>query len=62
MLLLLRELEAAGTVRRTGTRRSTLWLLTVEEERAFEPTAEVEHLADGPKDGRTQRRGQARAS
>ena len=28
MLLLLRELEAAGTVRRTGTRRSTLWLLT----------------------------------
>jgi len=33
VLALLRELEAAGKVRRTGVRRSTLWRLITDEER-----------------------------
>jgi hypothetical protein len=62
VLSLLRELEVAGTVRRTGTRRSTLWLLITDEERIAQRAAELERLAAAPKDDRTQRRGRARAS
>ena len=38
-LKLLRELEAAGRVRRSGSRRSTLWRLVTDEERIAERAA-----------------------
>jgi hypothetical protein len=41
VLDLLRELENAGRVRRTGTRRSTLWRLITDEERIAERAAEL---------------------
>jgi hypothetical protein len=41
---LLRELESAGQVRRTGTRRTSLWRLITDEERIAERTAELENL------------------
>jgi hypothetical protein len=58
VLTLLRKLEASGHVRRTGTRRSTLWRLVTDEERIAERAAELERQAAVP--GR--RRGRARAS
>jgi hypothetical protein len=42
VLGLLRERERAGVVRRTGTRRSTLWRLITDEERIAERAAELE--------------------
>jgi hypothetical protein len=42
VLDLLRELENAGRVRRTGTRRTTLWRLITDEERIAERAAELE--------------------
>jgi hypothetical protein len=62
VLAQLRSLEAAGTVRRTGARRSTLWLLVTDEDRIAERAAELERLAGARHDDRTQRRGRARAS
>jgi hypothetical protein len=41
-LKLLRELEAAGTVRRTGERRSTSWRLITDDDRIAERAAELE--------------------
>jgi hypothetical protein len=41
-LTLLRELEAAGQVRRSGSRRSTVWQLITDEERIAERAAELE--------------------
>ena len=41
-LTLLRELEADGQVRRSGSRRSTLWRLVTDEERIAERAAELE--------------------
>jgi hypothetical protein len=38
----LRELENAGPVRRTGTRRTALWRLITDEERIAERAAELE--------------------
>ena len=45
VLGLLRELEAAGEIRRTGSRRTSLWRLITDEERIAERAAELERLA-----------------
>jgi hypothetical protein len=45
VLALLRELEAAGQVRRTGSRRTSLWRLITEEERIAERAAELRRLS-----------------
>ncbi|HXO06798.1 MAG TPA: hypothetical protein VN880_02130 [Solirubrobacteraceae bacterium] len=57
-LKLLRELEAAGQVRRSGSRRSTVWRLITEEEHIAQRAAELERRMSAP----SQRRGRARAS
>jgi hypothetical protein len=57
-LKLLGELEAAGQVRRSGSRRSTVWRLISDEERIAERAAELELLSSASR----QRRGRARAS
>jgi hypothetical protein len=57
-LKLLGELEAAGQVRRSGSRRSTVWRLITDEERIAERAAELELLSGASR----QRRGRARAS
>jgi hypothetical protein len=57
-LKLLRELEAAGQVRRSGSRGSTVWQLITDEERVAERAAELERRRSAPR----QRRGRARAS
>jgi hypothetical protein len=57
-LKLLRELEAAGQVRRSGSRRSTVWRLVTDDERIAERAAELERRRSVP----SQRRGRARAS
>jgi DNA-binding MarR family transcriptional regulator len=62
VLARLRELEASGRVRRTGSRRSTLWLLITDEERIAQRAAELERLVGARRDDRSQRRGRARAS
>jgi DNA-binding IclR family transcriptional regulator len=56
VLALLRELEASGKVRRTGSRRSTLWLLITDEERIAQRAAELERLVGARRDDRSQRR------
>jgi hypothetical protein len=57
-LALLRELEAAGQVRRSGARRTTVWRLITDEERIAQRAAELEAVAvDVPR-----RRGRARVS
>jgi hypothetical protein len=62
VLALVRELEASGKVRRTGTRRSTLWLGITDEDRIAQRAAELERLVGARRDDRSQRRGRARAS
>jgi hypothetical protein len=62
VLTLLRELEDAGTVRRTGQRRSTLWSAVTDEHRTADRTAELERQFAARRVDRTQRRGRARAS
>jgi hypothetical protein len=62
VLALLRELEASAKVRRTGNRRSTLWLLITDEDRIAQRAAELERLVGAQRDDRSQRRGRARAS
>ena len=57
-LKLLRELEAAGLVRRSGSRRSTVWRLVTDEERIAERAAELERRRSIP----SQQRQKARAS
>jgi len=57
-LKLLRDLEAAGQVRRSGSRRTTVWRLITDEERIAERAAELERRRGAP----NQRRGRARAS
>jgi hypothetical protein len=57
-LKLLRELEAAGRVRRSGSRRTTVWRLITDEERIADRAAELERRRSLP----SQRRGRARAS
>jgi hypothetical protein len=57
-LKLLHELEAAGQVRRSGARRSTVWQLITDEERIAKRAAELERLRIAP----SRRRGRARAS
>jgi hypothetical protein len=57
-LRLLGELEAAGQVRRSGSRRSTVWRLITDEERIAERAAELELISTASR----QRRGRARAS
>jgi hypothetical protein len=47
-LTLLRKLEAAGQVRRSGSRRSTLWRLVTDEERIAERAAELERRRSMP--------------
>jgi hypothetical protein len=47
VLGLLRELEASGTIRRTGMRRTSLWRLVTDEERIAERAAELERLGSG---------------
>ena len=47
-LKLLRELEAAGQVRRSGSRRSTVWRLITDEERIAERAAELERRRSIP--------------
>ena len=58
-LKLLRELEAAGRVRRSGSRRSTVWRLITDEERIAERAAELERRSSSVPG---QRRRRARAS
>jgi hypothetical protein len=62
VLAQLRDLEAAGRVRRTGNRRSTRWLLITDEDRIAQRVAELERLVAGRREDRAQRRGRARAS
>jgi hypothetical protein len=62
VLVLLRELEASGKVRRTGTRRSTRWLAITDEDRIAQRAAELQRLVDARRDDRGLRRGRARAS
>lgn len=62
VLALLRELERSGKVRRTGSRRSTLWLPITDEDRIAQRVAELESLSTAPRAARTNRRGRARAS
>ena len=57
-LKLLHELEAAGQVRRSGARRSTVWQLITDEDRIAQRAAELERLRSTP----SRRRGRARAS
>ena len=57
-LKLLHDLEAAGQVRRSGSRRSTVWQLITDEERIAQRAAELERVRRAP----SQRRGRARAS
>ena len=45
VLELLRDLERAGQVRRSGTRRTSLWRLVTDEERIAERAAELEALS-----------------
>ena len=58
ILKLLHELEAAGEVRRSGSRRSTAWRLVTDEERIAERAAELERRRSTP----TQRRRRASAA
>ena len=62
VLALLRELEGSGRVRRTGNRRTTLWLVITDQDRIAQRVAELEHLSPARRDDRTMRRGRARAS
>ena len=62
VLTLLRELEAAGQVQRTGAPRSTLWRLVSDEERIAQRAAELEAQARARRDDPTRRRGRARAT
>ena len=55
ILKLLHELEAAGEVRRSGSRRTTVWRLITDEERIAERAAELERRRSTP----TQRRRRA---
>ncbi len=57
-LTLLRKLEAAGQVRRSGSRRSTLWWPVTDDERIAERAAELERRRSIP----SQQRGRARAA
>jgi hypothetical protein len=57
-LKLLHELEAAGQVRRSGARRSTVWQLVTDEDRIAERAAEIERLRSAP----SRRRGRGRTS
>jgi len=57
-LKLLRELEAAGQVRRSGSRRTTVWRRITDEDRIAERAAELERRRSAP----SQRRGRARVS
>jgi hypothetical protein len=57
-LKLLHELEAAGQVRRSGSRRSTVWRLITDEERIAQRAAELERQRTTT----SRRRGRARAS
>ena len=57
-LKLLHELDAAGQVRRSGSRRSTVWHLITDEDRIAQRAAELERLRSTP----GQRRGRVRAS
>jgi hypothetical protein len=41
VLGLLRQLEGSGDVRRTGTRRTSLWRLVTDEDRIAERAAEL---------------------
>jgi hypothetical protein len=43
-LRLLRDLEAAGQIRREGTRRSTRWRLITDDDRIAARAAELERL------------------
>jgi hypothetical protein len=45
VLALLRDLEQTGQVRRSGTRRTSLWRFVTDEERIAERTAELERLS-----------------
>jgi hypothetical protein len=62
VLAQLRTGEAAGQLRRTGRRRSTLWSLITDEDRVAARAAELERLVGARGVSRIQRRGRARAS
>ena len=57
-LKLLRKLEEAGQVRRSGSRRSTVWRLVTDEQRIAQRAAELERRRSIP----SQQRRRARAS
>ena len=59
-LKLLRELEAAGQVRRSGSRRSTVWRLVTDEERIAERAAELERRRSIPSQRRRRATGSQR--
>jgi hypothetical protein len=48
VLLVLREMEGSGEVRRVGAGRSTRWRIVTDEERIAERVAELEKLSDSP--------------
>ena len=56
-LTLLHELEAAGQVRRSGSRRSTVWQLITGEEQIARRAAELERQRSAPH----QRRGEGQS-
>lgn len=45
VLVLLRELEAAGRIRRTGARRGTRWHMIADEDRIQPRAAELDALS-----------------
>jgi hypothetical protein len=61
-LALLLELEAAGQVRREGSRRTTAWRLITDEDRIAQRAAELERLAATSGTRRARAPGRARAS
>lgn len=62
VLAQIRDLEAAGNVRRTGSRRTTLWRLITDEDQVAQRTAQLERLVGARHGDRTQQRGRPRAS
>jgi CTP-dependent riboflavin kinase len=51
VLVLLRELEQTGRVRRSGTSRTSLWRVVTDEERIAERAAELARQSAGARSG-----------
>lgn len=53
VLVLLRELEQTGRIRRSGSSRASLWRVITDEERIAERAAELARLSTGSRSGTT---------